>query len=148
MLSRNYYSVAFSGFLFMVSILLLQTQPLEASSKSPYESGFDHGCEDVQIDDPEDRYINEPGKGKSHHTSEFNRGYDAGFEACEGNVPPGESSCYTEGIEDGRDGPFDREVYDHCGDTNQEDDYYNGFIDGCMSVEGNTQDVCESATDA
>jgi hypothetical protein len=81
-------------------------------------------------------------------TPEFNRGYDAGFEACEGNAPSGESSCYTEGIEDGRDGPFDQEVYGHCGDTNQEDDYYNGFIDGCMSVEGNRQDVCESATDA
>jgi hypothetical protein len=121
---------------------------VEPSNMSPYESGFDHGCEDVQIDDPEDRYINEPGKGKSHHTSEFNRGYDAGFEACEGNAPLGESSCYTEGVEDGRDGPFDQEVYDHCGDTNQEDEYYNGFIDGCMSVEGNTQDVCESATDA
>jgi hypothetical protein len=25
---------------------------------------------------PEDSYIDEPGKGKSHHTSEFNRGYD------------------------------------------------------------------------
>jgi hypothetical protein len=67
MLSWN-YSAAFMGFLFMISILFLQTQPLEASNKSPYESGFDHGCEDVQIDDPEDRYINEPGKGKSHHT--------------------------------------------------------------------------------
>jgi hypothetical protein len=131
-----------------VPFLSCQTQPLEAISKLPYESGFDHGSEDVQIDDPEDRYIDEPGKGKSHHTSEFNRGYDAGFGACEGNASPGESSCYTEGIEDGRNGPFDQEVYDHCGATNQEDDYYSGFIDGCMSVKGNTQDVCESATDA
>ena len=82
----------------MVTILPLQTQPLEASNKSPYESGFDHGCEDVQIDDPEDRYINEPGKGKSHHTSEFNRGYDAGFEACEGNAPPGESNAIQKAL--------------------------------------------------
>jgi hypothetical protein len=48
MLSWN-YSAAFTGFLFMMSILFLQTQPLEASSKSPCESGFDHGCEDIQI---------------------------------------------------------------------------------------------------
>jgi hypothetical protein len=61
LLCRN-HSAAFLGFLFMVSIFFLQTQPLEASSKSPYESGFDHGCEDVQIDDPEERYINEPDK--------------------------------------------------------------------------------------
>jgi hypothetical protein len=46
MLSRN-YSAAYLGFLFMVSILFLQTEPLEASSKSPYESGFNHGCEDA-----------------------------------------------------------------------------------------------------
>jgi hypothetical protein len=26
--------------------------------------------------------------------------------------------------------------------------YYEGFIDGCTSVEGNTREVCESATDA
>jgi hypothetical protein len=147
MLCRN-YSAAFLGLFFMVSILFLQTQPLEASSKSPYESGFDDGCEDVQMDDPEDRYINDPGEEESHHTSEFNRGYDSGFETCQGNAPLGQSSCYTEGIEDGRNDPFDQEVYDHCGDTNQEDNYYNGFIDGCMSVEGNTQDVCEGATDA
>ena len=28
------------------------------------------------------------------------------------------------------------------------DAYYEGFIEGCMSVEGNTRDVCELATDA
>jgi hypothetical protein len=82
---------------------------------------------------------------ESHHISEFNRGYDAGFKACEAL---GESSCYTEGIEDGRNGPFDHKIYSHCEDTNQEDDYYSGFIDGCMSVKGNTQVVCESTTDA
>jgi hypothetical protein len=29
-----------------------------------------------------------------------------------------------------------------CGDA-----YYDAFIEGCMSVEGNTRDVCEAATD-
>jgi hypothetical protein len=44
-----------------------------------------------------------------------------------------------------KNNPFSQELYDMCGDT-----YYEAFIEGCMSVEGNsnTRDVCESATDA
>jgi hypothetical protein len=58
-------------------------------------------------------------------------------------------SCGDAGYDDGRDGPFSQGTYDHCGDEVGGDDaYYNGFIDGCMSVEGNTRDVCESATDS
>ncbi|MGD9673293.1 MAG: hypothetical protein AB7U98_07430 [Candidatus Nitrosocosmicus sp.] len=59
-----------------------------ASSKSPYESGYDHGCDDAGISDPSDRYINQPEKGPSFHTSEFMNGYDSGFNAC------GSSSYY------------------------------------------------------
>jgi hypothetical protein len=58
-------------------------------------------------------------------------------------------SCRDAGYDDGRNGPFSQGTYDHCGDEEGGDDaYYNGFIDGCMSVEGNTKDVCESATDS
>ena len=36
----------------------------------------------------------------------------------------------------------------HCGDEATGDKaYLDGFVDGCMSIEGNTRDVCESATD-
>ena len=57
-------------------------------------------------------------------------------------------SCREAGYEDGQNGPFSEATYDHCGDDSGGDDaYYEGFIDGCMSVEGNTKDVCESATD-
>jgi hypothetical protein len=52
-----------------------------ASEKSPYDSGYDHGCDDADLD-ADDRYINEPGKGKAHHTDEFNDGYDEGFSDC------------------------------------------------------------------
>jgi hypothetical protein len=58
--------------------------------------------------------------------------------------------CYDVGYEDGRNGPFERDAFtDNCGSTkNLEDNrYYQGFIDGCMSVEGNTKDICETATD-
>ena len=58
-------------------------------------------------------------------------------------------SCYDSGYRDGQNGPFGEGTYDHCGDqTGGDRAYYDGFIDGCMSVEGNTRDVCESATDA
>ena len=57
-------------------------------------------------------------------------------------------SCRDAGYEQGQNGPFSVDTYDHCGDENGGDDaYYKGFIDGCMSVEDNTKDVCESATD-
>ena len=53
------------------------------------------------------------------------------------------ASCRNDGLYDGENNPFSQELYDMCGDT-----YYDAFIEGCMSVEGNTRDVCESATDA
>lgn len=52
-------------------------------------------------------------------------------------------SCYERGIIDGEDHPFNQRTYDNCGDQ-----YYQGFIEGCMSVDGNSRDVCESTTDA
>lgn len=53
-----------------------------ASSKSPYESGYDHGCDDAGISDPSNRYINQPEKGPSFHTSEFMSGYNDGVNSC------------------------------------------------------------------
>jgi hypothetical protein len=52
-------------------------------------------------------------------------------------------SCYERGIIDGEDHPFNQRTYDNCGDQ-----YYQGFIEGCMSVDGNSRDVCKSTTDA
>ena len=54
----------------------------------------------------------------------------------------GEVSCYDRGIIDGKDHPFSQRSYETCGD-----DYYKGFLEGCVSVEGNDRDICESATD-
>jgi hypothetical protein len=53
-----------------------------ASSKSPYESGYDHGCDDADILDPDDRYINQPEKGPNFHTDEFMSGYNDGYDEC------------------------------------------------------------------
>ncbi len=52
------------------------------------------------------------------------------------------NSCSKKGIEDGKDHPFSQGTYEKCGDN-----YYNKFKEGCMSVEGNDRDTCESATD-
>ena len=63
-------------------------------------------------------------------------------------IGSGDSSCYNSGFNDGQMAHL---VNQHgiCGDEEGGDDaYYAGFIDGCISVEGNTRDVCESATDA
>ena len=57
-------------------------------------------------------------------------------------------ACEADGYEAGRDGAFSQELYETCEEVDGADAYYQGFIDGCMSVEGNTRDVCESATDA
>jgi hypothetical protein len=72
----------------MMSIFAGQVQLVYASGKSPYESGYDHGCDDGGLS-PSDRYINEPGKGPSFNTPEFMRGYNEGFNACGGGGSAG-----------------------------------------------------------
>jgi hypothetical protein len=61
------------------------------ASKSPYQSGYDHGASDARDDcsDGCDWYILEPGKGFEFHTQEFIDGYIDGF--CD-NSPPGRGS--------------------------------------------------------
>jgi hypothetical protein len=128
------------------------------SSKPPYESGYDHGCDDAKISDPGDRYINQPERGPSFHTDEFMEGYDDGYVECSdvsnsdnsgGNeLANWNDSCRNAGYDDGQNGPFARGTYDHYGEeAGGNDAYFNGFINGCLDA-GNTRDVCEQATDA
>jgi hypothetical protein len=76
----------FSLLLFMTMVLSLGVQAYAVNTftitKSPFESGYDHGCNDAGITDLSDRYINQPGKDPSFHTEEFMRGYDTGYNAC------------------------------------------------------------------
>lgn len=44
--------------------------------------------------------------------------------------------CASAGYDDGKNGPFDLDKYNECGK-----DYYEGFIDGCTLVDGNTRQV-------
>lgn len=75
-------AVLFFTLILVTSTFVTQIQLAYAGGKSPYESGYDHGCDDAKISDPDDRYINQPEKGPSFHTDEFMDGYDAGFDNC------------------------------------------------------------------
>jgi hypothetical protein len=58
-------------------------------------------------------------------------------------------ACEADGYEAGQDDSFSQKLYEMCEEVvGGADAYYEGFIEGCMSVEGNTRDVCELATDA
>jgi hypothetical protein len=52
------------------------------------------------------------------------------------------ASCENDGLYDGKNNPFSQELYEMCGDT-----YSDAYIEGCKSVEGNSEEICESATD-
>lgn len=68
-------------------ISMLTFIPLSyASQNDPYESGYDHGCDDAGISDSSERYINQPGKGPSFHTGSFMNGYNDGFDACSDSI--------------------------------------------------------------
>jgi hypothetical protein len=53
------------------------------------------------------------------------------------------STGYKTGYRDGRDHPFSQEKFSKYGDS-----YLRGFMDGCMSVPGNTRASCNGAMDA
>jgi hypothetical protein len=76
--------------------LILSTQSMftaYGSESSPYESGYDHGCDDAGISNPSGRYINQPEKGPAFHTDEFMEGYNDGFDSCSGNKGEEQPRC-------------------------------------------------------
>jgi hypothetical protein len=85
------FVISFLTFLLVPSVLAPQIQSVDAGGKSPYESGYDHGCNDADISAPDDRYINQEGKGPAFHTEEFMQGYNAGSNACSGGSSSGSS---------------------------------------------------------
>ena len=74
----------------VISVALLIGAPVFLMEKqqaafaiSDYQSGYNHGCNDVNKPVSQ-RYINAIGKGESQHTAEFMNGYHQGFKACAG----------------------------------------------------------------
>ncbi|MGB0028281.1 MAG: hypothetical protein WBP64_15710 [Nitrososphaeraceae archaeon] len=49
-------------------------------------------------------------------------------------------SCFQQGINYGLNDPFNHGTFSTCGSA-----YERGFMKGCLSVAGNTVDVCNSA---
>jgi hypothetical protein len=63
--------------------------------------------------------------------------------------PSDAESCYDNGYRHGMDKPFEVNTNKMCERFSDDgkNPYYEGFIDGCKSVEGNTEEICENATD-
>ena len=61
-------------------------QTAMAKKGTPFQAGFDHGCNDAKVMFSA-RYINQPGKGPNFHTQEFMSGYNRSFSKCIGKGP-------------------------------------------------------------
>jgi hypothetical protein len=72
----------------------IEMQSVYASESSRYAFGYDHGCDDAGISDPNDRYINQPERGPSFHTDEFMSGYYDGFNNCGGGAGGAQEPYY------------------------------------------------------
>jgi hypothetical protein len=73
-----------------IALVGSMTSVYASTDGDPYNSGYDHGCDDAYLD-ADDRYINEPGKGPGYHTEQFMDGYNDGFETCIGrNIGDGD----------------------------------------------------------
>ena len=60
------------------------------------------------------------------------------------------SAEYDRGYKDGQNHPINEQIRD--GESGHNEDYRNGYLDGlldgCLSVEANDEDICNSAVDA
>jgi hypothetical protein len=90
--------IIFGSVVFISTILAVTTGSSGYASSDAYDSGYNHGCDDAEISDPDDRYINQPEKGPLFHTGTFMRGYNNGFDACSGtnDSSPSTSSSSNE----------------------------------------------------
>jgi hypothetical protein len=79
---RFYYISFLIIFSFLLPSMMVTSASMTNASSDPYDSGYDHGCNDAGISDPSDRYINQPEKGPSFHTDIFMQGYYDGYDEC------------------------------------------------------------------
>jgi hypothetical protein len=110
-----------------------RAEECEEIGKDWYNITWEYGCIDSgQTKQDCDNFKDEPSDDESINVD------DLGNENME--------ACYDDGYEDGRNNPFDHDRNEGCNDY--QNMYYNGFIAGCQSVEGNTQETCDRFTDA
>lgn len=71
----------------------------EEIQKTAFDSGYTHGCSDAKIINGSERYINQPGKGPTYHTSDFMDGYYQGFDYC--STTATNNTSYNSGYQHG-----------------------------------------------
>jgi hypothetical protein len=79
------------SFVLATALVSLNSFNIGVYAQSPYSSGYSHGCSDVKISNPDNRYINQPEKGPEYHTSQFMSGYYEGFNNCYVDLPSSSS---------------------------------------------------------
>src|ERR671932_553378 len=82
-----------TGFVITASLIVISAVSLgifhnAMAKETPYQAGYNHGCDDAKISNADARYINQPDKGPSNHTPEFMSGYNTGFSACSDGGSP------------------------------------------------------------
>jgi hypothetical protein len=150
---------------FSLALMTLNVLPVQlssGSSTSPYQSGYNHGCSDVRISDPSERYINQPGKGPRFHTNEFMSGYNTGYNACSqdgdsDDTTASSKSPYRSGYDHGANDARD-DCSDGCdwyilepgkGFAFHTQEFIDGYIDGFChnSPPGRGSDADEATFD-
>lgn len=64
----------------MLPLLLLLIATFQLAAATPYGDGYSYGCNDGKVG--YHKYLNTVGKGIDFHTTDFMRGYDAGYKTC------------------------------------------------------------------
>jgi hypothetical protein len=63
--------------------------------------------------------------------------------------PPSAERCYDAGYSNGQNAPFIVTTFQECDTESKfvdgQNQYQEGFLDGCLSIEGNTREICETA---
>ena len=136
-------NIFYNGILVTFTILMLYS-PISIQSNFTFaqsaseSTGYNHGCSDGKISDPNQRFLNQPGNGPENQNEQFRNDYIKGFNDCYG----GYDSCYDTGVlagmtvnENMRTGHFEDQAqrYGGC--------YDEGFHFGCALVKGTTE-VC------
>lgn len=124
---------------FLTGLMSISALTAYASS-DPYDSGYDHGCDDAGILDPSDRYINQPEKGPSFHTDAFMQGYYDGYGACAASTESIPSSN-TETFKIDATIDFDRQAILEANGNNLADAWFT--INGQRYGEGSFYDMID-----
>lgn len=111
-----------------------------------YDSGYSHGCSDANIPNNSQRYINQPDKGPSYHTSDFMDGYYHGFDYCSttaatNNIPY--NSGYQYGCNDAKIDDVSKRYINQLGNgpayhTKEFIRGYNNGFDVCSNNNGSS----------